>query len=587
MLENKEKSSSGFLFVIEGPDGIGKSTIIAEIVAGLRGIGPQVEALSFPGKTPNTLGKHIYELHHDLERFSVANVDPGALQALHIAAHIDCIKREILPHLRNGRIVILDRFWWSTVAYGAANGVKADLLDAMVCLEGVAWEGRRPDMAFLIDRSHPFKSDIPEKMWKSVRANYGKLAGEQGKLHPLMVVRNNRTVADAVKVILAAMNRLIRKTPSLFDSSFEYPQEERVTRVKSSSPICPSDKRWFPTKVTPVFDTYWRFAAERQEIFFRRFRNCPEPFTDDPILKAYKFTNAYRASDRVSQFLIRHVIYTGDQNPDELFFRIILFKTFNKISTWQLLQSKLGSIVFRDFKFSSYDKILTETMQQRQSIYSGAYIMPSGGNAFGYPEKHRNHLRLIELMMKEEVPRRVCKARSLQEIFLMLRGYPMIGDFLAFQYTIDLNYSEMIDFKEMSFVVPGPGAKDGIRKCFSDFGGLSEVDLIHLMADRQEGEFAQRNLKFQNLWGRPLQLIDCQNLFCEVDKYSRVAHPEVAGLTGRTKIKQKFHTSHEPIDYFYPPKWNLNETIQKASQSVAKSENGRWQDDCGREVHTL
>lgn len=87
-----------------------------------------------------------------------------------------------------------------------------------------------------------------------------------------------------------------------------------------------------------VFDSYWEFAAERQAIFFRRIANEPVPWTDDQILLAFRFTNAYRASDRVSQYLIRNVIYTGSYSLEEQVFRILLFKLFNKIETWQLLE---------------------------------------------------------------------------------------------------------------------------------------------------------------------------------------------------------------------------------------------------------
>src|SRR5579871_3589055 len=52
-----------------------------------------------------------------------------------------------------------------------------------------------------------------------------------------------------------------------------------------------------PAVVSEVYDTYWRFAAERQSIFFRRTRGTPPPWTTDPVLATYKFTNAYRASD--------------------------------------------------------------------------------------------------------------------------------------------------------------------------------------------------------------------------------------------------------------------------------------------------
>lgn len=322
--------------------------------------------------------------------------------------------------------------------------------------------------------------------------------------------------------------------------------------------------RWLPTKTTAVFDTYWKFAAERQSIFFGRLSGNSGDLTNDDILRTYKFTNAYRASDRVSQFLIKHVIYEGDQSPEETFFRIILFKTFNKIGTWKLLKAIIGEIVFKEYDFNVYDKILSQTMAKGQSIYSGAYIMPSGSSSFGYKFKHRNHLRLLEKMMADDLANYIVDSKSMQEVFELLRKYPMIGDFLAYQYTIDINYSKLTNFSEMSFVVPGPGAKDGIRKCFSDYGGLSEVDLIKCMADHQEEEFSRLGINFQSLWGRRLQLIDCQNLFCEVDKYARIAHPETAGLSGRTRIKQKYRFTSEPIEYFYPPKWRLNKAVSAA-----------------------
>jgi NTP pyrophosphatase (non-canonical NTP hydrolase) len=142
-----------------------------------------------------------------------------------------------------------------------------------------------------------------------------------------------------------------------------------------------------------------------------------------------------------------------------------------------------------------------------------------------------------------------------------LRSYPTLGDFLAYQYVIDLNYSPLTDFTEMEFVVPGPGALDGLRKCFADRGGLNDAEVIRFMADRQQAELERLGLPFRSLWGRPLQLIDCQNLFCEVDKYARERHPDVNGLSGRTRIKQKFTPTDTPVAYWYPPKWGINDLV--------------------------
>ena len=105
----------------------------------------------------------------------------------------------------------------------------------------------------------------------------------------------------------------------------------------TNAPYLVLSKRKVP-KSNIVYDTYWRFAAERQEIFFRRAKEQSPPWTNDNILNQFKFTNAYRATDRVSQYLIKNVIYFGNQSPKEVFFRILLFKLFNKIETWKSIE---------------------------------------------------------------------------------------------------------------------------------------------------------------------------------------------------------------------------------------------------------
>lgn len=312
-------------------------------------------------------------------------------------------------------------------------------------------------------------------------------------------------------------------------------------------------------KPSIVYETYWRFAAERQNIFFNRLANEKFPWSSDSILTEHKFTNVYRATDRVSQYLIKNIISTGDQTPNELFFRIILFKIFNRISTWEFLRDELGEVSLKNYSFKDYDRLLSEVLMNKSPIYSAAYIMASGRSKFGFERKHQNHLKLIEMMIKEEVPYRLQKAPSMDSAYNLLLTYPTIGDFLAYQYITDINYSTLTDFNEMDFVKAGPGAQDGIRKCFTDFGDYSYEDIIKMMAENQESEFVRLGLEFKTLWGRKMQLIDCQNVFCEVDKYSRVAHPEIAGYSNRIRIKQKFkNVNNTPIDFHFPEKWGIN-----------------------------
>ena len=307
---------------------------------------------------------------------------------------------------------------------------------------------------------------------------------------------------------------------------------------------------------TRVFDTYWRFAADRQEVFFRRVRGEAPPWTKDPVLAGYRFTNTYRAADRVSQYVIRHVIYEGSQQAEEIFFRVLLFKLFNRIETWEALRDHFGPPTWANFDRIRYNQVLDDLFAAGRRLYSAAYIVPSP--MFGCSRKHQNHVALLEYMMRTGAPGQVTKATSLESVFNILRGYPSLGDFLAYQFAIDLNYSEMIDFHETDFVVAGPGARNGIRKCFEDTAGLDEATVIRITAELAEREFVRQGIPFQSLWGRPLQLVDCQNVFCEVDKYARVVHPDAKGVSTRIRIKQRFSPNRSPLPQWYPPKWGLS-----------------------------
>ena len=340
------------------------------------------------------------------------------------------------------------------------------------------------------------------------------------------------------------------------------PESCRTTALLEPADLPVSELRDIPVapgrtlRATPIFDTYWRFAARRQDLFMRRVLAEPEPRTTDPILTSYRFTNAYRAADRVSQYLIRHVLYTGDQTAQEIFFRCVLFKLFNRIETWEYLSAQLGPLDSNTFDPDRYALILERRAESRTPIYSAAYIMPCP--SFGHARKHGNHLRLLDLMLRQNAPAQICDAVSLEDVYDVLKAFRSIGPFLGFQLAIDLNYSAVLGFSEMDFVVAGPGARSGIRKCFADTAGLDDADVIRAVSDLSEREFERLGLRFRNLWGRRLHLVDFQNLFCEVDKYARVAHPTALGPSKRSRIKQRYVRDARPLPQWYPPKWRLD-----------------------------
>ena len=292
-------------------------------------------------------------------------------------------------------------------------------------------------------------------------------------------------------------------------------------------------------------------------MYERRLVDPYGPWTNDPILSSYRFTNTYRVADRVSQYLIEQVQYRSDrsQAPAEIFFRTLLFKIFNRIDTWEALELEHGLLSWQSADLDGICASLDSAMQRGCRIYSAAYIMPAP--RFGQVRKHANHIALLRAMMEEGLPARIERAKSLAEVYHLLLPWQGLGSFLAFQYTIDLNYSAMLDFEESTFVVAGPGAIDGISKCFVSTKGHAAAEIIHWMVEAQEHEFRRLGIDFGGLFGRRLQPIDCQNLFCEIGKYARLAHPHVPGTSGRKKIKQGYAGEGTLPRPTFPPRWGV------------------------------
>lgn len=314
-----------------------------------------------------------------------------------------------------------------------------------------------------------------------------------------------------------------------------------------------------------AFRYYFHFMEQRMNIFWVRYNSEKYPWTNDPILLQHKFTNVYRSCDRVSQYLIRNVIYNENANnfsEEDTLLRILIFKVFNRIDTWEFIESNLGGLSLKTFDVSLLSKLLAQRIAIKP-IFNSAYLMTgSHSDYIQYPSKHERWLQMInEKFIKEKLFSKIIKAMSLKEIFEILSTCPFIGDFLAYQYAIDFNYSEVIDFDENSFVKAGIGAVRGLKKCFEKTNGYSNEDLIRYTHENiQEYREKYGYSDFKNLFGREPTLIDLQNCFCETDKYLREKMPELK--VDNVRIKQKYKKQSAEINYFFPPKWKINGKIE-------------------------
>jgi len=183
------------LYIFEGTDGVGKSTLVREISHCLAKLGVKNHTLSFPGREEGTLGAHVYKLHHEPEHYGISTMSALSRQILHVAAHVDSIERKILPLIEDGAIVLLDRYWWSTWAYGVEGGVSTSLLDAILEVEHQVWRGVVPATLFYVTRSQ-------SKATAELCEAYETLIGRESLKHPIERVDNNGGLSETTEVLV-------------------------------------------------------------------------------------------------------------------------------------------------------------------------------------------------------------------------------------------------------------------------------------------------------------------------------------------------------------------------------------------------
>src|SRR6266540_2942189 len=125
-------ASQGRLFVFEGPDDVGKTTLAGMLSKHLSTSGRPNETLSFPGRERGTISELIYRLYHNPVTLGVNGILPITMQVMVTAAHIEVIEARIKPLIDAGVDVVLDRFWWSTWVYATVEGVPAPTRNLMI-----------------------------------------------------------------------------------------------------------------------------------------------------------------------------------------------------------------------------------------------------------------------------------------------------------------------------------------------------------------------------------------------------------------------------------------------------------------------
>lgn len=274
------------------------------------------------------------------------------------------------------------------------------------------------------------------------------------------------------------------------------------------------------------FDDFARFVVERHRIYRRRLNGDPRPWTGDPILRDYKFTNVYRELDRVTVWIREH-IREPFANEEHLWFALVIARLINHPDTLAEFTGWVGS-----WHKAAFLKVMHARQAAGLNTYNAAYIVSTGGISMNKAEHLALHV--LDPMWKDRKKLTPQKGQSLQSYYDILMSYNGMGRFIAAQVLADLKYATPLDKAKdwWTFVSSGPGSRKGMSYLIGEGPSLNWrehewKDALMELAVLMKPIIDENDMP-------PLHNQDLQNCLCEFSKWSRTK----AG-TGRPK--QKFN----------------------------------------------
>ncbi|GJJ08985.1 hypothetical protein Clacol_003206 [Clathrus columnatus] len=312
-----------------------------------------------------------------------------------------------------------------------------------------------------------------------------------------------------------------------------------------------------------ALDTLFYVMAERHRIYRKRNAGLPPPWTDDPVLAENRFCNVYRILDRGTQYVIEQVINKGPQDHTETCFRVMLYKLFNRIATWEYLVEELGTPTWETFNMDRYGEVL-KTRLLTSPIYTSAYQIPAPN--LGHAKGYMNHLYLLQVMMEDDVPELLLHKNSLKEAYKLISDYPGMGPFLSIQLLLDLNMTSQLNFSEREWVTCGPGSRSYLRTLFGTAVAGVETEAIAYLYNTQDEHFNRLGIfDPPSLPDSPgVSHVDLEHALCECHKYIRMKkHLSTGRRLKRAEFKAEVKNEEEmKIDIKDEMKVDMEEEIK-------------------------
>lgn len=292
-------------------------------------------------------------------------------------------------------------------------------------------------------------------------------------------------------------------------------------------------------------ERFFNFMNERHAIYIDRKAGVPWPWTDDPILTEYKFTNVFRELDTGTVWLRENWREPYADHPD-LFFNICLYRQFNWIPTAEFIGYQVDDsrsrLINDPIRYGGKVRVWNPTVLEkdlrawrdsvkpRRKIYTGAHLL-TGTN--GGPDKIWQTVWPVLNNVFVNLPKfHPQPGDTLESAFKRIRLATGFGPFIAYEVITDTRHTPLLrNAKDiMTWANPGPGAMRGINRILGLPIGWNEVNgQRRYFHPKQPGvdyvESMRVLLEASKYYLEPympeLEMRDIEHSLCEFDKYER------------------------------------------------------------------
>jgi len=294
---------------------------------------------------------------------------------------------------------------------------------------------------------------------------------------------------------------------------------------------------------------FFAYARERYSIKLRREAGKPAPWTDDPILRQYRFCNVFRTDDRVTRWLKAEVLDPLGGDHPRLLRAAVVFRFLNRIDTGTEVQELLLDRGIPLSEHTRWLKLVEEKLRalvaQKRTILGAAYMIKTPlhkDKVTGLAELWQPVLQRLEVLARD-----IGTAQKLETTVKLLRQFPFFGPFMGYEIACDLSYTPLLanPIDAHLWANPGPGATRGIgRVVWGDPLKLTRHgvdDIFYCIATMQRLWFAsQKELNWPSAW--PVwDMRTVEHTLCEFDKYQRAK-------LGEGRPKQHFRPENVSCD---------------------------------------